>query len=390
MNVGFVGLLPRFGMLTLVLLADGALVSAQNVREVDCDRESLQDALSTSKPGDTLRIAGTCRQPVTVTVDRLTLDGLDAGAFDGGVPGGGPFGVNGGAFNAAILIDGARGVTVRRFTIRNSPGGGIIGQSSAAFKVQSTLIQNNYFGIVVQGSSQAEIESSEISGNTDGGIGINSTSTVVFRGSVKVNRNLEGISASGNCDLELLGANLEASGNKTNGIALSGCSFNVRNFGMQSRIIAHENGLDGLFIGGGQLVIGESFKFGFAGEVFHEITATNNAGSGINLAGFASIVNLGGAKFELRGNATGLNLGSESSLLTIGGFRAQNNGIGILADGAGTVTLVSTPRNQSIVRGNGISDMDLRFGTRMTVDAAIVEKLICDGTILSRGTTKCP
>jgi len=390
MKVGFVGLLPRLGMLTLVILADGAWVSAQNVREVDCDRESLRDALSASNPGDTLRVAGTCREPVVVTVDHLTLDGLDAGAFDGGVPGGGPFKVNGGAFNAAIVIDGARGVTVRRFTIRNSPGGGIIGQSNAAFKIQNTIIQNNYFGIVVQGGSQAEIDSSEISGNTDGGIGINNTSTVVFRGSVKVNRNLAGISASGNCDLELLGANLEVSGNKTNGIALSGCSFNIRNFGMQSRIIVNENGSDGLFIGGGQLVIGESFQFGFAGEIFHEITAVNNSGSGINLAGFASIVNLGGAKFDLRGNATGLNLASESSLLMIGGLRAQNNGTGILADGAGTVTLVSTPRNPSIVRGNNMSDMDLRFGARMTVNGVVIEKLICDGTILSRGTTKCP
>jgi hypothetical protein len=137
-------------------------------------------------------------------------------------------------------------------------------------------------------------------------------------------------------------------------------------------------------------VIGESFNFGFAGEIFHQITAANNQRSGINLAGFASIVNLGGAKFELRGNTTGLNLGSESSILTIGGLRAENNGTCILADGAGTLTIVSTPRNQSIVRSNSSTDLDLRFGTRMTVDGAIIEKLKCDGTSLSRGSIKCP
>ena len=383
-------ILRGFRMLIPVAFTAGTLASAQSVREVNCDQESLQEAVSASHPGDTLRVAGACRERVVVTIDRLTIDGQGNGVFDGGAPGGRPFGPGAGAFNAAIIIDGARGVVVRRLTIRNSLGGGIYGHSNAEFKVQNSTIQENYWGIVVQGSSHAEIENSEITGNTDVGLGITSTSSVAFRGSVKLNRNLEGISASGTCDLELLGAQLEASGNRSNGIALSGCSLNVRNFGSQSSILVRDNGADGLFIGGGQLVIGESFTFGFAGEIFHPIAATRNVGSGINLAGFASIVNLGGAKIELEGNATGLNLGSQSSLLTIGGLHAENNGTGLLADGAGTITLVSTPRNPSIIRGNNDADLDLRFGARMTVAGARIEKVKCDGTILSRGTTRCP
>jgi nitrous oxidase accessory protein NosD len=189
-------MLHRFRTLIVVAFAAGTVTTAQTIRAVDCDRESLQQAVSSSNRGDTLRIAGTCREPVTVNVDRLTLDGQDTAVFDRGVPGGGPFELHGGAFNATIVIDGARGVTVRGFLVRNSPGGGLIGRSNAAFKMQNTTLQNNYFGMVVQDASQAEIENSEITGNTDGGIGITNTSTVVFKKSVKANNNLEGIYAS--------------------------------------------------------------------------------------------------------------------------------------------------------------------------------------------------
>lgn len=387
----FITMSHRFPTLVMMVFIAGAAVSAQQAeREVDCDKESLRNVLSTSGPGDTLRIAGTCRESVTITVDRLTLDGQGTGVFDGGIPGGGPFKTDGGAFNAEIVIDGARGVTVRGFTVRNGPGGGIIGRSNASFKLQNTKLQNNYFGMVVQDSSYAEIENSEITSSTDGGMGIVNTATAVFKGSIKIKNNLAGITASGKCDLQLVGAEIEASGNRTNGIAVSGCSVNIPNFGARSRIVVNDNGTDGLFIGGGQLVVGESFNFGFAGEIFHDITAVNNKGSGINLGGFASIVNLGGAKFDLRGNATGLNLGSESSVLTIGGLRSENNEVGVLADGAGTLTLSSTPRNPSIIRNNSATDVELRFGTRMTVSGAIIENLRCDGTSLSRGSRRCP
>jgi len=85
---------------------------------------------------------------------------------------------------------------------------------------------------------------------------------------------------------------------------------------------------------------------------------------------------------DLRGNATGLNVGSESSVLTIGGLRIQNNDVGILADGAGALTLASTLRNPSTIQNNRAMDMELRFGTRMSVNGAAIDKLKCDGTSL--------
>jgi hypothetical protein len=74
---------------------------------------------------------------------------------------------------------------------------------------------------------------------------------------------------------------------------------------------------------------------------------------------------------------------------TIRALSIQNNGTGMSADGAGTLTLASIPTNPSVVENNG-SDVDLRFGTRATFDGVTIGTITCDATVLSRGTTVCP
>jgi hypothetical protein len=388
MRISFIKVRYRFPILAALSFVAWGVASAQTTREVDCDQDSLKSALSASGSGDTLRIAGTCRDPITINIDRFTLDGQGTAVFDGGFPGGCPAGCGG--ETAAIVIDGARGVIVRGFTIRNNIAGGILGLKNASFSVQNTKVESNYFGVGVQDSSHAEFVDCEITDNRNGGVGILDTSAVEFKGSVRVNRNLDGIGGSGRCNIMFSGGLLEASGNRNNGIFLSGCSIGPSNFLGGHRVVVNDNGADGLFIGGGQLVIGPYTTFGYAGPIFQEIVAQRNKGNGVNLAGFASIVNLGAGKFDLQDNAVGLNLGIESSLLSIGGIHAASNGTGILADGAGTVTLGPNPPNTSLVQGNRDADVDLRFGTRVTVvGATIGTPLKCDGTVLSSGSIKC-
>jgi hypothetical protein len=108
-----------------------------------------------------------------------------------------------------------------------------------------------------------------------------------------------------------------------------------------SNITVNANGTDGMLIGGGQLVI-----FGSPGSKV--ITALDNKGSGINLPGFASITNLGGAKFVLGRNATSLSMGIESSMVMIGGLNLESNTTGLLADGAGSLLLAPNPANPSV------------------------------------------
>jgi nitrous oxidase accessory protein NosD len=173
----------RFPILIAAGFVSVGMAFAQTVREVDCDKESLWNALAASALGDTLRISGTCREAVTITLDRLTLDGGGTAVFDGGVPGGEPFGPGGGAFNAMIVIDGARGVTLRGLTLRNGPGGGIICRANGAFSLQRVLILSSFFGMAVLNSCYTQIADSEISGNTDAGLGV-VNSAVDFRGQV--------------------------------------------------------------------------------------------------------------------------------------------------------------------------------------------------------------
>ena len=83
------------------------------------DRRSTE-ALKKAKPGDTLQVTGTCHERVTITTDRLTLDGDGSAVLDGG--GGGPT-----EFEGVVTIDGVQGVTLMGFTVQNGPGVGILG-----------------------------------------------------------------------------------------------------------------------------------------------------------------------------------------------------------------------------------------------------------------------
>ena len=98
----------------------------------------------------------------------------------------------------------------------------------------------------------------------------------------------------------------------------------------------------------------------------------------------------GTGKFVIENNATGLHFVNGAGAVITGGLSVQNNGTGVLADGAGTVTLVSIPSNPSTITNNNTFDVDLKFGTRATFDGVTIGSITCDATVLSRGTTVCP
>src|SRR5215470_14221587 len=50
----------------------GTLLAAPTVRNVDCPRQSLGDAVAKADPGDTLRVTGTCHERIVITTDHLT------------------------------------------------------------------------------------------------------------------------------------------------------------------------------------------------------------------------------------------------------------------------------------------------------------------------------
>jgi hypothetical protein len=95
------------------------------------------------------------------------------------------------------------------------------------------------------------------------------------------------------------------------------------------------------------------------------------------------------ARFLLENNAVGMSAGLGTNILIRAGLSVQGNGTGVLADGAGTLTLGSAPDNPSTITGNA-TDMRLLFGTRSTIDGVTIGTLFCDSTVLSRGTKICP
>jgi len=46
--------------------------------------------------------------------------------------------------------------------------------------------------------------------------------------------------------------------------------------------------------------------------------------------------------------------------------------------------------NPSSITGNTTVDVDLRFGTRATLGEVTIGTIVCETTVLSRGSTVCP
>jgi hypothetical protein len=194
-------------------------------------------------------------------------------------------------------------------------------------------------------------------------------SVIRFLQSVKADRNVGiGVGAFSNPVIEVRGA-LEANSNGDNGIFLSGASMNIFqiNESVGGSITANNNAKDGLFLGGGQAVF-QSPPFARPGDKL--ITATGNGGSGIDLAGFASLVSLTAARYVLQGNGVGLNVGSASSVLILGGLDSKATARGFWPRvRSRSARFRDFP---SMIRGNRDADVNLSFGTRITVAGAII------------------
>jgi Right handed beta helix region len=380
--VGLLGVLGLSGSLDRGVGVAGA---DSAVKKVKCDNgQTHTEALKKAKPGDTLQVTGTCQERVTITTDQLTLDGGGSAVLDGG--GGGPT-----EFEGVITIDGAHGVTLTGFTIENGPGEGILGIHGAAFAVQQTTVQQNVAsGIAVADGSTADLTDCTIESN---GIGINvfTSASAILRGAFTSRQNTgPGVVVNGQSMLEIRGAQVQL--NDNGGAGLVAGSGQVAIFGFTaaqgSTLTANGNGDFGIiiFTPQSQLTIYGS-DFGSGATV---ITAANNGVAGILVsAGFIASP-FGGGKFVLENNTVGLHFIEGAGAVITGGLSVRSNGTGVLADGAGTVTLISIPPNPSSITNNSTVDVDLAFGTRATIDGVTIGSITCDATVLSRGSPMCP
>jgi hypothetical protein len=354
---------------------------------VNCDAgQTIGRALQRARPGTTIQVRGTCRERVVITTDRITLDGEGSAVLDGG---GGQLtsaAVQDPEFDALIIVDGVTGVTIVGFSIQNGSGNGILGTHSAAFAVSKTTVQHNAItGLVVSDNSTVELSDSTLQHNLLG-MDVFTSSSAILRGIVAATKNtVDGIEVNGQSILEIRGAQVQLNNNGVNGlVAGPGCAVAIFGFTASkgSTLTANENGDSGILVGGSSLTV-----FGEAST----INAANNTVNGIWLPADGAVLSpFGRGTFVIENNAVGLNIGQQSGAVIVGGLNVKNNKVtGLLADGAGSLTLVSIPPNPSSITGNG-TDVDLRFGTRTTIDGVTIGTTVCDKTVLSRGTTVCP
>ena len=345
---------------------------------VNCDAgQTIRHALRLARPGHTILVRGTCRERITITKNRLTLDGQGSAILDGG--GGQPTELDG-----LVTIDGVQGVTIKGFTIQNGPGEGILGLRGAAFTVRnSTVRDNGSTGVAVGQGSTAELSDCRLQHNGGTGMDVYTGSSAVLKGTMDITDNsFGGIDINGTSIVEVRGSHVQASRNGTFGV-IAATNSQLAVFGFAgaagSTLTVDANVEGGFLIGSGLL------------NVFAETTITvTNSPVGIFLGDGFIASPFGQGKFLIRNNGTGLNFGAGSGAIIVGGLNVQNNGTGLLADAAGTLTFVSIPPNPSSITGNTDVDVNLSFGTRSTINAVAVGTITCDATVLSRGTTVCP
>lgn len=342
---------------------------------VRCERgESLARAVRRASENDTIRFSGICYETITITSDKLSIEGYNDAKIDGSET----------PSEAVVLIDGARNVSLSKFTVQNGSDQGILATHQTQGTLRDLTVQNNGTVALSVDRSHLEIENLALDNNSGGGMDAYTGSTVVARGTLSaVGNGGDGLAANGQTFFELRGATVIASGNAGSGVSIINDSrLQIFSFpeAQGSSITADNNGFAGIGILGAQLGVVGGQYFGSGANV---ISASNNvigffAPAGSILSPHAT------AKFVASNNGVGMLLEDGASTLIIGGLNLTQNGAGISANGAGTLTLVSVPPNPSIVDGNQV-DIELGFGTRATIDGVAHTSLFCDGTALLRG-----
>ncbi|MFU8831839.1 MAG: right-handed parallel beta-helix repeat-containing protein [Wenzhouxiangella sp.] len=348
---------------------------------------TLRRALEVALPGDLIEVSGTCREPVTITSGPLTIDGDGSAVIDGAsMPSANP------EFNGLVTIDGASGVVLRGLTVRNSPGEGILAVNGASLVLEDSIVEANLTGMRLWGSS-AELADSQVSDNVFG-LEAYTQSSLVFRGLVDVSANSgerAGLFLTGNSVAEIRGGHLRANGNVGVGVVIAGHStlqiLGQLQAGQGSRLTASGNLSPGISIADGSLFV-PGLGAPPGGIV---ITASGNAGPGIALLFEGRISSpFGAARFVLENNPVGLLASQGASVGITGGLQASNNfAAGVIADKATGLNLVSIPPNPAAIEFNG-TDVILGFGTRSSIQNVTVGSIVCDPTVLSRGTVVCP
>jgi nitrous oxidase accessory protein NosD len=365
----------------LPVLLLGGIALAQPVHHVQCGGGStIETTLKVAKPGDVIRIQGTCRESFVVTTDHLIIEGQGGAIVQG--EGGGP------RLDAPqIEVLGAQGVVIRNLIVQDAPGGAIQVAYGSAALLENLTLRRSTVGLVVYLASSARLR--DVSANDNfAGVLVAGNSAVQLMGEIRANNNqFNGFDVNANSSVEIFEARIQANGNGNRGMTLDESEL-ILGGGLSpgSSFTADGNARSGILVSGNSAVS----LFGDPGA--NTITVSNNREHGIWLNG-GKIVSPTGTHIVATGNGIGICVELGGAAHIIGGLNVRNNGIGMDADGAGVIRLVSPPTGPfppSLIAGNTTVDLDLTFGSRMRVAGPVtITKITCDKTVLTHGVT-CP
>jgi hypothetical protein len=349
---------------------------------VDCNSgQSINKALSQAKKGDTIHIEGTCHERVVIT-QPVTLDGGASATIDGtGVTQAQTVSPE---FDGLVLIDGITGVHLIGLTVQNAATNAIVAARGAAVTLRNITTQNSGLtGIVIIDNSTAEATDCTTRSNRLGFDVVTSSSLILKGAFTSTNNATNGGDINGESIVELRGAQVTLNNNQQFGV-IAGSSSHVAIFGWDaaqgSTLTASGNVVAGVGVADSRLTT-------FSNTV---ITLTNN-GMGLLLGpnGHVASPPFAGATFVMHGNDIGMNLRMGASAFILGTLDVHGNGIGVLADEA-SILLQGLPGPPSSITNNG-TNVQLLFGARSTIlNVAVGTPLVCDATVLSRGTATCP
>ncbi|MGH8549205.1 MAG: right-handed parallel beta-helix repeat-containing protein [Methylococcales bacterium] len=391
------------GMMLLLLVAHVA--HATNLK-VNCDKGgTLAKALAKARPGMTIQITGTCHEAVTITTNRLTLDGGGIAILDGG------------GQQAVVTIQKAHAVTLQGLTIRNGNPRGIFARLGVTMTLRNVIVEQCTIGVEMDGA-QARVIDSTLQENSNVGFVALHTSTVEILGDVVSQHNGFGIAiGNGSAAFVPLGGQgtLTAHDNGQDGVVLiAGSALSLQ--GPGASLIAHHNGGSGLLVAtnssvaivfGGMLDLHDNQVHGLFLAASSALSASDglikanaNGQDGIHVeqsaafgvSSFLGLTPLFPAVETQHNGRHGLSasIGSAIGVSQATLTSQQNAGSGLFADDGSTVSLVGSPGTPITVTQNGGGDVVLSFAARATLVGSTIGAIACDATALSRGTTVCP
>ena len=313
------------------LLSVASIAAAQVSADVDCGSgNTLARALREAQPGDTLRIAGTCPEFVTITTDRLTLDGLGSAILDAGGQGA-----------AAINIEGAQGVVIRELTVRNSANGILIQRAAAVTLDNVTSEDNGVAGFQIDENATVRMNNSTSQRNGDNGMSVRRSANVTMEGSINISNNgFHGMSIFDAASVVLSNAIATITGNANIGIFAS--SVSAISIQVESEVSVNSNANNGILVADSSSLRLNSNS---------SIVTDQNGNNGLVVLNASSVTSFG--MISATGNTNSGFLAARTSTVEVveGALTSMNNSVGF--------ALISL----SVSRTSDVASLTLRNNT---------------------------